>query len=672
MLLVFVSCVNRIDVTIHSSKVMEAQSFSCTPYSSSTDHGELGAGTAADPFLICSPHQLASLATTSADWKKHFKLMSDLDMADYDETNWTIIGNFTTPFRGVFDGNFHTISNFTYQDNSVDQVGLFGYVFGADALIKNLTLTNAAIEGNDNVGALIGYIRYGTVSNVHSSGVLTGDRYKGGLIGTADYGAIISSSSSSINITSQGVTDSTTGGLIGRGTDAIRIENCFATGDVGESGTELKTGNHGGLVGRLSDSLVINSYATGDVFSDADDAGGLIGDAASSDLVNVFATGNVTCNAPSSSNCGRLYGLVPSMVTNSFFSTDATCLNNGAMGSCNGSGSSGSHLAGYFYDKNNAPLSSWDFNDSWQVQASAFPLPNPTQFSESSWGTCQSHPASGHSFAGGKGTVESPFLICTKDEFLAIGSNIANWGHKHYKLMNDIDLTGITGTTYNIMGTVANPFSGSFDGNKKKIINLSYVSALADVVGLFGDTDYLLLKNLALINPVIFGRDSVGAVAGAPNDSTFINIYIEGGLISGDDEVGGFGGMVNDNRIRYVYSTASVSGDTKIGGLIGDAGNSLELSSSFAAGTVNSSSTNIGLLVGEETNGEAGLVNAEFDSNVSCTTCTHSKGTGIDVGGAAPSNYFYDQTSPVFTNDIPWDFDNIWLENSSGYPTFRQ
>jgi hypothetical protein len=53
------------------------------------------------------------LSSNSGDWDKHFKLMSDIDLGAYTGTQFNIIGSIQS-FTGTFDGNGHTISNFTY------------------------------------------------------------------------------------------------------------------------------------------------------------------------------------------------------------------------------------------------------------------------------------------------------------------------------------------------------------------------------------------------------------------------------------------------------------------------------------------------------------------------------------------------------------------------------
>ena len=56
------------------------------------------------------------------DWDKHFQLMADIDLSGYAGTDFNIIGG---RFTGVFDGNGHTISNFSYTTSNGLYIGLF-------------------------------------------------------------------------------------------------------------------------------------------------------------------------------------------------------------------------------------------------------------------------------------------------------------------------------------------------------------------------------------------------------------------------------------------------------------------------------------------------------------------------------------------------------------------
>jgi len=84
-----------------------------------------GSGTADDPYLIFDANQMNAIGADSNDWDKHFKLMADIDLSSFTGTSFDITGTESTPFTGVFDGNGHTISNFTYTSTGRRNIGLF-------------------------------------------------------------------------------------------------------------------------------------------------------------------------------------------------------------------------------------------------------------------------------------------------------------------------------------------------------------------------------------------------------------------------------------------------------------------------------------------------------------------------------------------------------------------
>lgn len=164
-----------------------------------------GTGTEADPYKISLPKQLAALATevnngTYTGTEQHFALQGDLDLSDYED--WTPIGSTAHPFTGVFDGQGHTISGLTINNNNPNDVkewGLFGMV--QDATIQfvrvdgSITLSNfgnmddGGYSNNDGIGGIAGRCS-GTVkfegchNNVDITG--TGKSYYaaiGGIVG---------------------------------------------------------------------------------------------------------------------------------------------------------------------------------------------------------------------------------------------------------------------------------------------------------------------------------------------------------------------------------------------------------------------------------------------------------------------------------------------------------
>jgi len=290
-----------------------------------------GDGTEGSPYLIADVNDMQEMALEPNDWDKHFVMIADINMAGATYTTAIIApdtnssyGYQGTAFTGVFDGNEHTISNFTCQSDDIDYGGLFGWVNGANTVIKNLqlvdpnlnesgyrvgllagcvssaTIENCSVEGGcilsgTDMGGLVGVLFDGTISNCCVNADVIGGAYAGGLLGT-NFGGTISQCHSSGNFlvgdiavgglvgenygmisdcySSANACSEEAGGLVGRnggGFGAGTITNCYATGAV--SGDY----NIGGLVGFNDiDGMVNNSYSTGSVLGE-DEVGGLVG-----------------------------------------------------------------------------------------------------------------------------------------------------------------------------------------------------------------------------------------------------------------------------------------------------------------------------------------------------------------------------------------------------------
>ena len=94
-------------------------------------------------------------------------------------------------FTGVFDGNGFTVSNFTVNQPEDYALGLFGCT--DQAVIADLRVSNAAVDGSMMSGAVVGYshaslFRRGSADNVtvtgHAGGISNEGMF-GGLIGAS-------------------------------------------------------------------------------------------------------------------------------------------------------------------------------------------------------------------------------------------------------------------------------------------------------------------------------------------------------------------------------------------------------------------------------------------------------------------------------------------------------
>jgi len=250
-----------------------------------------GSGTPQYPYLIYDPNHMQQIGANPHDWDKHFKLMDDIDLGGYTEEAFNVIGWYENSddnesFSGVFNGNGHTISNFTYTSDGASYVGLFGYVTGQTAVIRDLVLIDPNINSTagTTIGALAGYIAEGTISDCYvKGGTVTGNEMVGSLAGRT-VNSVILRCSAACDVTGNvwGI-----GGLIGDAWQTT-ISACYATGSVTADNWGV-----GGLVGHQYGGQIHTSYATGDVTATDIGVGGLIGNGEWMSIVHCYAAGSV-------------------------------------------------------------------------------------------------------------------------------------------------------------------------------------------------------------------------------------------------------------------------------------------------------------------------------------------------------------------------------------------
>jgi predicted ribosomally synthesized peptide with SipW-like signal peptide len=155
----------------------------------------------ATTLVIDTPAELVGLAalvngyevTTYAAGKTEkiqdsFKGKTITLAADIDLNNmlWVPIGTSDNSFKGIFDGNGHTISNLLVTGNN-SNAGLFGCT--TEGEIKNLTVENAKVSGRLNVGVVAGTPYTTKYTNITVKGhvEVNGMAYVGGVGGKNAY-----------------------------------------------------------------------------------------------------------------------------------------------------------------------------------------------------------------------------------------------------------------------------------------------------------------------------------------------------------------------------------------------------------------------------------------------------------------------------------------------------
>lgn len=100
-----------------------------------------GTGDPNSPFQIASSDELNSISDNPRLMGAHFILNNDIDLAGVE---FVLIGSESLPFSGVFNGNGHTISGFSFVSGGRNHIGLFSCL-GWRGEIKNLGLIGMAL-----------------------------------------------------------------------------------------------------------------------------------------------------------------------------------------------------------------------------------------------------------------------------------------------------------------------------------------------------------------------------------------------------------------------------------------------------------------------------------------------------------------------------------------------
>jgi len=437
------------------------------------------------------------------------------------------------------------------------------------------------------------------------------------------------------------------GGLAG--SNEGNISNCYTTGTVSGGKKSMMVG---GLVGSNHTGIITNCYATTRVSAGnkSSNIGGLVGYSYMGTITNCYANGRISAGEDSE-DVGGLVGYSTDPINRCFWdvNTSGVSMSNASTGLT----TSQMHDIQTYLD------AGWDMvgesangtADVWQKPKGGG-YPELTVFSEG----YRLHKL------GGAGTLENPYQIATAKDL----SEIGNYNRSAcYKLVADIDLSGITWTNAPILD-----FNGEFDGAGFSISNLTIHDG--NYLGLFGVLgEHATVKNLGIADANIVAVDeaeyvgtlvgkssgtitnchatgrvsggrrsrSVGGLVGEVWKGTVIDCYATTSVISRikSSSVGGLVGYNTFGTIRRCYATGSVSGGEKSGSLAGLLGTLLYhgvVTDCYATGNVSGSeeSHNIGGLVGDIFIGDTWPAYGSITNCYATGTVKGGKGSS-DVGG---------------------------------------
>ena len=156
-------------------------------------------------YQIANADQLVEFATivNNGENDANGVLTADIDMTG---VAWTPIGNDASHFKGVFDGQYHTIDHLKYE-SAEERIGIFGVVDGGCVIKNFIAGPDNEIRGVHKVGGIVG------CSDGSGWVTLENVGHEGYVFGTGNNVCAII-------------------GVVMNGGPATRITNCYNTGNV--------------------------------------------------------------------------------------------------------------------------------------------------------------------------------------------------------------------------------------------------------------------------------------------------------------------------------------------------------------------------------------------------------------------------------------------------------
>ena len=511
-----------------------------------------GDGTQGNPFQIETAAQLAYFAkTVNAGERYDGKYIILKNNININNQEWTPIGNDRNSFRGNFDGGNHTVTGMRISNSSADYVGLFGECtrYNINSAIKNITVENSVITGEEHVGAIIGYAGEINIENCQSVGnTVNGNKRVGGIsgsvVGSVSYAAKIVQCYNSSTVTGEYFV----GGIVGVGNRCI-AENCLNTGEI--------KGNYygragGGIFGILSTntSQITACINWGKISEVRSGYGGIAGEISGAQILNCYynkdttgawGIGNQeTTEGITPLTTGQLCGALPSGLDSAIWKEGRVDTSN-AVATSTGS-RFGTAIGTYINLQSVAAIG--------ETKTASVPVYNYVTTNGDDWDTYT--------------------LITTAKEFAAIGQDgdETKWS-ANYVLGNDIDVSGVQLSSIGNPGTA---YTGKFSGDGHTISHVD------------------MTKENAVYSSGLFAQ--IGNSSG--KSGKVMLLAANGDIVTSYFATGGICGDLSAGEIYGCSFTGTVKGDM-VGGISGAAGQHTMISQCFFEGDVQGSHAAAGI-----------------------------------------------------------------------------
>jgi hypothetical protein len=579
----------------------------------------------------------------------NYRLTQDIDLAGLASgAGWEPIGTNMNKFTGSLDGNGFTIRNMTINRPNDNNVGLFGITL--NATVTHLRLANVLVVGHTYVGGIAGDFGDSSLFDSSVEGSVTGNKGVGVLVGYNDFSNLSDSYAKGQTITKPSSIESF-GGLVGysTGNSLNSITRTYSTVEVGTGSLS------GGLIGKKEGAVpVTSSYWDKETSGQPTSNGGVGKTTAEMLRKETYQGWDFKGSGTADPTWGMIEGAtyphhyrdyekvalasltvtdingVPQPLDRDFASdygvysaqvvskTDqiivsGTPINVGSAVSVEG-GTATNTLAldpgiNEFEIKVSSPLDPTSLNATYKL----------TVYRDA-------------------GTPAYPHRITTASQLSKIGDAAEGYGMADaYEVNADLDLSDFdAGAGWTPVGSQANPFQGTFNGNNHTVAKMTINRPVSDDTGLFGFT----------------------------SGATVMNISLNEVSILGDQNVGGLIGQAPNTVVSGVSVTGAVYGTNGVGGLIGSADAQTTITESYAATAINAEDSEAGGLIG--TGATSGSVTQSFWDN-------ERSGQNSSSGGGAPKSTAEMMQKGTYT-DYPgsmWQFGsgNRWgIIEGTTYP----
>lgn len=517
------------------------------------DEGTLsGSGTDDDPYLIGSDADWETFVSYINDKGGNYRYKNYKLTADIHVTSMVGKNDDTNAFKGIFDGNGHTMTLNLTTDGNSNFFAPFRYVGGST--FKRLHIAGKITSNSYYVASLVGHHRWGTLNiyNCWSSVDIvctkkTDNSFNAGFVGYS-YDSNININNCRFDGSLQGAETGGWSGFVGQrisNSSSTNISNClFAP-------TQLTVATNNSNTFAYNSYVITNSYYT-KLLGKAQ--GTAVGTMADSELLNSLGKGwekrenkivpvfDIKNLSTGSIECNTFWAYTGEEVT----------------------------VTPTVKDMDGNTVSS----ENYSVSFSPSPVKEVGRYTM----TVTSNTANGYSGTlthqfevaqniSGTGTQEDPYLITSAEDWnlfaKSVGGGIDYYG-KYVKLTNNITISTMVGVCDE---SGDRPFRGIFEGDNHTLTANITSTATDDNKNNQGVAPFHLIKQATIQNLIVAGNITsaskyaaglVGWIDGKSKDSNIKDCIVKATITTSADFAGGFVGNICYSDRNYLYFTNSV------------------------------------------------------------------------------------------------------------------